>query len=79
MEDNHQGEGTDGFGTDESGIRANEPKSCACCSAEIDLSDWHPLVTRTDDDGTFHVYAFCSDDCKAEWLNADATGTDGDG
>lgn len=52
---------------DDSSVRADEPKTCANCGAEIDTTEWHPLVTRTDGDGTFHVYAFCDESCRNEW------------
>jgi len=60
-------------GADESGTRANEPKTCACCGTPIDMTEWHPLVTRTNDDGSFQVFAFCSRDCKTTWLNVETS------
>lgn len=54
---------------DGSSARADEPKTCANCGSQIDTKEWHPLVTRTDDDGTFRVYAFCDVDCRGEWTD----------
>lgn len=70
MEDNEQAD--DGnAAADESIVRADQPKTCANCGKQIDTSEWHPLVTRTDDDGTFRVYAFCSEKCRDEWTDSD--------
>jgi len=37
------------------------------------MTEWHPLVTRTNDDGSFQVFAFCSRDCKTTWLNVETS------
>lgn len=66
MDDNEQAATDEGGHTESSG-RADEPKSCANCGTQIDTAEWHPIVTRTDDDGSFHVYAFCDEDCRDEW------------
>lgn len=58
-------EGVDG----ESSGRADQPKMCVNCGKQIETTEWHPLVTRTDDDGNFHVYAFCDEACREEWAN----------
>lgn len=70
MEDNKQ---TNHAATDDdhSSVRADEPKTCANCKTQIDTTEWHPLVTRRDDDGTFRVYAFCSEACRDEWTDND--------
>lgn len=60
---------------DESSGRADEPKTCANCGAEIDTREWHPLATRTNDDGNLRVYAFCEEDCRDEWADAGASTT----
>lgn len=70
MEDNEQKNGTDAT-ADESAVRADEPKTCANCGTQIDTTAWHPLVTRTDDDDTFRVYAFCDETCREEWVDSD--------
>lgn len=76
MGDNEQADDADAA-ADESSARADEPKTCANCGTEIDTREWHPLTTRTDDDGDFQVYAFCSDECRDEWADDDddAVGT----
>ena len=51
----------------EASARADEPKVCGNCGAGIETKEWHPLVTRTDDDGRFRVYAFCDGTCRDEW------------
>lgn len=53
--------------SDESSVRADEPKSCANCGVAIDTEEWHPLVTRTDPGGNFRLYAFCDENCRNEW------------
>lgn len=35
--------------------------------------EWPPLVTRTDEDGNFQVYAFRSDECRDKWADNDTT------
>lgn len=46
---------------------ADTPQTCATCGSQIDIDDWHPMVTEWDDDGTLRVYAFCDQDCKEDW------------
>lgn len=74
MEDNEQTATDDEIDT-ESSVRADEPKTCAHCGTQIDTTEWHPLVTRTDDDGTFRVRAFCDDGCRDEWADDDVATT----
>lgn len=54
---------------DEVPIRADEQTSCARCGRQIDITVWHPLVTRTDDDGNFQLFAFCSGWCRDNWMD----------
>lgn len=44
-----------------------EPTRCATCGSAVDQSDWHPVATRFDDDGEFHLFAFCSVECRDRW------------
>lgn len=37
---------------------------CATCGATIDPTVWHPVSTRIDDDGEFHLDVFCSIECR---------------
>lgn len=77
MEDNEQASTDDVIDT-ESTVRADEPKSCAYCGSQIDTSEWHPLVTRADDDETFRVFAFCDEGCREEWNDDDTNDSAGD-
>ncbi|WP_449289212.1 DUF7576 family protein [Natrarchaeobius chitinivorans] len=43
-------------------------KYCAHCGAELDLTDWPPVVETTIDDGQMLVHSFCDSDCKAAWM-----------
>lgn len=61
----------DGNDDEEGSQRADRPKTCAACGREIDVSGWHPVVTRQTDDG-FRVYAFCDDDCRDDWDDGDS-------
>lgn len=63
---------------DESVVRADKPKVCANCGQQIDTSDWHPLVTRTEADGTFRVFAFCDATCRDTWATTATTPRDGE-
>lgn len=49
---------------------ASEQRSltCAACGAEIDPAEWHPVRSWTDAEGTFHIEAFCSMACRAEYV-----------
>lgn len=40
---------------------------CTTCGSRIDPTAWHPVMTQFDDDGVFHLYAFCSSECRDEW------------
>lgn len=68
MQDDEQERATDAVQDGASG-RADEPKTCANCGRQIDTKEWHPLATRSDSDGNFRVYAFCSVDCRDEWTD----------
>lgn len=52
---------------DTSGVRADRPRQCATCGERIALEQWHPVVARTDEEDTFELYAFCSEDCRRAW------------
>lgn len=39
---------------------------CASCEAAIDVSEWHPVVARSNDAPT--VFLFCGASCRREWL-----------
>lgn len=69
MGENNQGSEPDQTQNSSSG-RVTEPENCANCGQPINMKTWHPVVTRTDEKGNFHVYAFCDEDCKDEWHSA---------
>lgn len=57
---------------DKSDASSEEPAAeaaevCSTCGVRIDPTDWHPVATRVDEDGDFHLYTFCSTDCRTEW------------
>jgi|AntDeeMinimDraft_4_1070355.scaffolds.fasta_scaffold08699_3 tellurite resistance-related uncharacterized protein len=39
---------------------------CATCERVINPSDWHPVATLSDDSG-FHLFTFCSIECRDKW------------
>lgn len=51
-------------GPDDAGADATR---CAACGAVIDSTEWHPAATQFDDDGEFHLLAFCSSECRSAW------------
>lgn len=40
---------------------------CAYCDTRLPASVRHPVHTVRDHDG-FHLYAFCDEVCKSQWL-----------
>lgn len=40
---------------------------CAACGAPFDPSDWHPVAAVVDQAGEFHLFAFCSVECRQTW------------
>lgn len=47
-------------------VPGSRPLTCATCGEPIDPDHWHPVRTRIDADGQFHLDAFCSMACRAE-------------
>jgi hypothetical protein len=43
---------------------------CAHCGSPIDVTSWHPLLSRIEDDD-IHLYPFCDVDCRDAWLDDD--------
>lgn len=39
--------------------------TCVACGSAIDPTEWHPVRTRIDADGDFHLDPFCSVECRA--------------
>lgn len=54
----NSGEPTDG---------ETRPTTCHVCGADVNPTAWHPVATRTDDEGEFHLHLFCSLACRREW------------
>lgn len=40
---------------------------CEHCGAAIDTSDWYPVTSERDADGSVRLYDFCSEACQAAW------------
>lgn len=40
---------------------------CDYCDGPIATDEWHPVVTRRDDDGNVEIYAFCDESCRKRW------------
>lgn len=53
-------------GPDEGTAPDDDPLVCVACGATIDRAEWHPVRTRTDADGEFHIDAFCSKACREQ-------------
>lgn len=68
-------ENTAGAAQGSSSPRADEPKICGNCGDQIEIKKWHPVVTRTDEDGSFTVFAFCDEDCWDEWEETNPNNT----
>lgn len=58
---------------DSSGGAGGDPDAagerCAHCGQSIDTSDWYPVTTRRNGDGTRRFYSFCSQACQSAWLD----------
>lgn len=52
------------------GTSAGAARRCAACGSRIDTTEWHPIATRVDESGGFHVHAFCDADCRDAWDGA---------
>lgn len=57
----------DGCDAQETGDRDEE--RCTHCGSVIDVTSWHPLLSRVEDDGDVHLYPFCDIDCRDAWLD----------
>ena len=45
----------------------SETTVCASCGDVIDESEWYPIRGRTDGDGEFRLFSFCSEGCVDSW------------
>jgi endogenous inhibitor of DNA gyrase (YacG/DUF329 family) len=62
-ENGDSGDAPSGGGTD-----ATE-EHCSQCGQPIDTSDWYPVTTRRNEDGTRRFFSFCSQACQSAWLD----------
>lgn len=69
MSDDPQGGANASAGTS-TNADAGAARRCATCGSRIDTTEWHPLATRVDDAGEFHVHAFCDAACRDAWDGA---------
>ncbi len=37
---------------------------CSECGGPIETTDWHPVTTRVDEEGSVDLYVFCSWRCR---------------
>lgn len=47
----------------------DDEERCAYCGTVIDVTDWHPLLSRVEN-GEVHLYPFCNVDCRDAWLES---------
>ena len=45
-----------------------DEERCAHCGSMIDVTSWHPLLSRTED-SEVHLYPFCNVNCRDAWLD----------
>lgn len=57
-----QGKSSANGGTDASEER------CENCGQAIDTSEWYPVTTHRDDEGSLQILSFCSESCRSDWL-----------
>ena len=53
---------------DGQGKTDHDEERCAWCGSPIDVTDWHPLLSRIENDEV-NLYPFCGIDCRDAWLN----------
>lgn len=46
------------------------PKTCEYCGATLELTEWCPVVSTTDAEGTLQFHTFCDEDCMDAWDGA---------
>lgn len=42
---------------------------CEECGELIETSEWYPITSDRDDDGSLQLYPFCTEDCQSAWLD----------
>jgi hypothetical protein len=51
-------------GTERVTESSTDADHCTECGGPIETSDWHPVTTGVDEDGSVDIYAFCSWRCR---------------
>lgn len=57
---------TMGDGRDIEDTDDHDEERCTHCEAVIDVTRWHPLLSRIED-GAVELYPFCSVACRDAW------------
>ena len=55
-------------GSDHQETDDHDEERCAYCGSAIDVTSWHPLLSRTED-GEVSLYPFCDVNCRDAWLD----------
>ena len=42
---------------------------CEQCGEPIETSEWYPITSDRDDDGSLQLHPFCTEDCQSAWLD----------
>ena len=42
-------------------------KTCDNCERPIETSDWYPVTSERDGEGSLRLYHFCSEECHDAW------------
>lgn len=53
--------------TPDSSTDRDTDKACVVCGSRISTEKWHPVASEWDEAGDFHIYAFCSTECRDTW------------
>ena len=57
-----------GDGRDEKKDGGDAEERCSYCRTEIDVTSWHPLLSRVENSDV-ELYPFCSVKCRDAWLD----------
>ncbi|WP_331235318.1 DUF7576 family protein [Natronorarus salvus] len=50
--------------TDQVDVSDSRSDRCTNCGGSIETTDWHPVTTEVDEDGSVELFAFCSWRCR---------------
>lgn len=59
--------------TDATGATEEPTAACAVCGTPVDTGEWHPVAATKPTDERPRIVAFCSPDCREDWVSAEAT------